>query len=205
VPLLGLAGREGRDVFGSGVFAVSFWLVVGIPCGGVAGICLVGVLRLALLRSLRMTGFFLVRRTSLFGVFGQVLFGVVGNFADHVVLAKVEVEVAGISYRDVEGFEDEVGALVVHGAFEDGVDGVHEGGLDGFGAFDEGDGMDLGVDAGLHSFDHAGVEVAEVFLFEGGGAAAVSGDLDVSAAANVRMQRHGYIPRKSRFSPKSMN
>ena len=121
----------------------------------------------------------------LFGVFGEVLLGVVGDFADHVVRAEVEVEVAGISYRDVEGFEDEVGALVVHRAFEDGVDGVHDGGLDGFGAFDQGDGVDLGVDAGLHSFDHAGVEVAEVFLFEGGGTAAVAGDLDVGAATEL--------------------
>ena len=115
------------------------------------------------------------------------MFGVVGNFADHVVLAEVEVEVAGVSYRDVEGFEDEVGALVVHGAFEDGVDGVHEGGLDGFGAFDEGDGMDLGVDAGLDALNHAGVEVAEIFLFKRGRTAAVAGDVDVGAATDVGM------------------
>ncbi len=116
----------------------------------------------------------------------------------------VEEDVAGISYGDVQGFEEDVGALEVDGAFEDGVDHVHERGLDGFGVFDEGDGVDLGVDTSLDSFDHAGVEVAEVFLLERGGAAAVSGDLYVSALTNVWMYRHGYIPRKSRFSPKSM-
>jgi hypothetical protein len=47
--------------------------------------------------------------------------------------------------------------------------------------------VDFGVDAGLHALDHAGVEVAKVFLLERGGTAAVSGDLDVSALANVRM------------------
>jgi hypothetical protein len=120
-------------------------------------------------------------------VFSQVLLGVVGDFADHVVAADVEVDVAGISYCDVQGFEDDVGALDVDGAFEDGIDHVHDGGLDGFGVFDQGDGVDLRIDAGLHALDHAGVEVAKVFLFERGRTAAVSGDLDVSAATNVRM------------------
>jgi hypothetical protein len=120
-------------------------------------------------------------------MFVEVLMGVVGDFMDHVVLADVEVDVAGISYRDVEGFKDKGGALVVDGAFEHGVDHVHERGLDGLGAFDQGNGMDLRVDSTLHTLDHASVEVAEVFLLEGGGTAAVSGDLNVGAATNVRM------------------
>jgi hypothetical protein len=32
------------------------------------------------------------------------------------------------SYRDVEGFQNDVGALVVDGAFEDGIDHMHDGG-----------------------------------------------------------------------------
>jgi len=64
--------------------------------------------------------------------------------------------------------------------------------------------VDLRVHAGWHSLDHAGVEVAEVFLLERGRATAVPGDLDVGALTNVGMNRHRYIPRKSRFSPKSM-
>ena len=115
------------------------------------------------------------------------MLGVVGDLADHFVLAEVEIDVAGISYGDVEGFEDDGGALVVDGAFEDSVDHVHDGGLGGFGVFDEGDGSDLGVDARLHALDHAGVEVAEIFLLEGGGTAAVSSDLDVGAATNIGM------------------
>jgi hypothetical protein len=71
--------------------------------------------------------------------------------------------------------------------FEHGIDHVHERGLNGFGIFDQGDGVDLRVDARLHTLDHAGVEVAKIFLLEGGGTAAVSGELDVSAATNVRM------------------
>ena len=137
-------------------------------------------------------------------MFGQILLGVVGDFLDHIVLGDVEVDVAGISYGDVEGFEEDVGALVVDSAFEDGVDGVHDRGLDGFGVFDQGDGVNLGVDASLDSFDHAGVKVAEVFLLERGGTAAVSGDFYVGALTNVWMNGHGYIPRNSRFSPKSM-
>ena len=120
-------------------------------------------------------------------MFGQILLGAVGDFLDHIVLGDVEVDVAGISYGDVQGFEDDVGALVIDGAFEDGVDHVHDRGLDGFGVFDQGDGVDLRVDAGCYSLDHAGVKVAEVFLLERGGTAAVSGDLDVGAATNVRM------------------
>ena len=147
-----------------------------------------------------LTGFWVLR----FGMFGQVLCGVVGDFVDHVAGTDLKVDVAGISYGDVQSFEDDVGALVVDVAFEDGVDHVHDGGLDGFGVFDQGDGVDLRVDASLHTLDHAGVEVAEIFLLERGGTAAVSGDFYVGALTNVWMNGHGYIPRNSRFSPKSM-
>jgi len=56
-------------------------------------------------------------------------------------------------------------------AFEDGVDHVHEGGLDGFGAFRSGrwDGSASRRGVGT-PFDHASVEVAKkIFLLEGGG------------------------------------
>jgi hypothetical protein len=115
------------------------------------------------------------------------LFGVVGDFADHIVGAGVETDIAAISYGDVESFENEVGTFGVDGAFEQGVNHVHDGGLDGFGVFDQGDGMDLRVHTRLHALDHAGVEVAKIFVFERGGTAAVSGDLDVGAATNVGM------------------
>jgi hypothetical protein len=91
------------------------------------------------------------------------------------------------SYRDVEGFQNDVGALVVDGAFEDGIDHMHDGGLDGFGVFNQGYGVDCGVDTSLYALDHAGVEIAKVFLLERGGTAAVVRDLDVGAATKVRM------------------
>jgi hypothetical protein len=60
-------------------------------------------------------GWFRFRRIQ-FGMFGEVLLGVVGDFADHVILADVEVDITGVSYGDVQRFEDEGGALVVDGA-----------------------------------------------------------------------------------------
>jgi hypothetical protein len=87
----------------------------------------------------------------------------------------------------VEGFQNDVGALVVDGAFEDGIDHMHDGGLDGFGVFNQGYGVDCGVDTSLYALDHAGVEIAKVFLLERGGTAAVVRDLDVGAATKVRM------------------
>jgi hypothetical protein len=74
----------------------------------------------------------------------------------------------------VEGFQNDVGALVVDGAFEDGIDHMHDGGRDGFGVFNQGYGVDFGVDTSLYALDHVGVEIARVFLLERGGTAAVS-------------------------------
>jgi hypothetical protein len=77
------------------------------------------------------------------------------------------------SYRDVEGFQNDVGALVVDGAFEDGIDHMHDGG--GWRRrFNQSYGMDFGVDTSLYALDHAGAEIAKVFLLERGGTAAVS-------------------------------
>ena len=45
---------------------------------------------------------------------------------------------------------------------------------DGFGVFNQSDGVDFGVDASLYALDHAGVEIAKVFLLERGGTTAVS-------------------------------
>jgi hypothetical protein len=47
--------------------------------------------------------------------------------------------------------------------------------------------MKLHVDALLHAFDDAGVEIAEELAAEGGRSAALSGDFDVSAITNVGM------------------
>ena len=45
--------------------------------------------------------------------------------------------------------------------------------------------MELHVDALLHGFDDAGVEITEEFAAQGGGAALLSGDFDVGAVADV--------------------
>jgi len=57
------------------------------------------------------------------------------------------------------------------------------------------------VDALLHTFDDAGVEIAEELAAQGGGAAALSGDFDVGAVANVGTfgngNGHGTTPEKN--------
>jgi hypothetical protein len=45
--------------------------------------------------------------------------------------------------------------------------------------------MELHIDAQLHAFDDAGVEIAEKFAAQSGGAALLSGDFDVGAVADV--------------------
>jgi hypothetical protein len=47
--------------------------------------------------------------------------------------------------------------------------------------------VQLHIYALLHAFDDAGVEIAEEFAAEGGRTAALSGDFDVGASANVGM------------------
>lgn len=138
-------------------------------------------------------------------VFGEILFGEVGDFADHVVLADVEVDVTAISLGDGKRLEDYRSAFVINCAGEQGIDHVHERSLNRLGVLDESDGTDFGIHAGLDALDHASVEVTEIFFLEGRGAAAVSGDGDVGALAGVGMNGHGYIPRKTRFAPKSMS
>jgi len=79
-----------------------------------------------------------------------------------------------------EGAEDEFGALEFDGAAQQGVDDLHEGGLDGFLVLEEGS----VVDARGWVFDgaeHALVEVAELFSAESWASATDSGDFDVSA------------------------
>jgi hypothetical protein len=62
--------------------------------------------------------------------------------------------------------------------------------------------MELHIDALLHAFDDAGMEIAEELAAQGGRAAALSGDFDVSAITDVGMwgQRfgHGLLLKKNR-------
>jgi hypothetical protein len=69
--------------------------------------------------------------------------------------------------------------------FQQSIDHVHDRKLDGLAIFEQGHGVQLHIDALLHAFDHAGVEIAEELAAKGGGAALLSGDFDVGAVADV--------------------
>ena len=67
--------------------------------------------------------------------------GIVGDLADHFAFRHLEADAGGISGGDVKGAQDELGAAKVDGVADEGVDDLHERGLDGFLVLDEGDGV----------------------------------------------------------------
>jgi len=93
---------------------------------------------------------------------------VVGGFADHLVLRVIEMDVRRIFHSDVEGAEDELGAVKIDGVADKGVDDLHERGLDAFLTLDESDGVKARLGRGAHAAEHALMEVAEGFAAEGG-------------------------------------
>jgi hypothetical protein len=109
----------------------------------------------------------------------------VGGFADHLVLRVIEMDVGRIFHGDVEGAEDELGAVEVDGVADKGVDDLHERGLDAFLTLDKSDGVKARLGRGAHAAEHALMEVAKGFAAEGGRAARDSVDLDVGAEAEV--------------------
>jgi hypothetical protein len=110
---------------------------------------------------------------------------------DHFLLVEVEMDAGRISYGDVKSAQDELGAAEVDGVADQGVDDLHERGLDAFFTFDEGDGVKARLGGSGYAADHALMEVPEDFAAECGGAARDSVDLDVSADADVRVEWHG--------------
>ena len=72
---------------------------------------------------------------------------------------------------------------------DDGVDDLHERGLDGLLILDEGDRMEAGFGRRANAADHALMKIAEMLAAEGG-AAGDSVDLDVAAETSV-LVRHG--------------
>jgi hypothetical protein len=133
-----------------------------------------------------------VRLGAEFGVFDQVLAGVVGDFAHHRLLAGpvmdvVEGDVFCVPRGDPQGLNDKPGAAWVERAFDQSVDYVHDRKLDGLAVFEQGRGVELHVDALLHAFDHAGVEVRKELTAQGRRSALLSGDFDVGALTNVGM------------------
>jgi hypothetical protein len=85
---------------------------------------------------------------------------------------------------------NEFGGLEFDGAAQQGVDDLHEGGLDGFLVLEEGGVMDARLRRALDGAEHALVEVAELLSAESGGAATDSGDLDVGTAGDAGLRRH---------------
>ena len=112
-------------------------------------------------------------------------FGVVGELADHFVLVEIEADAADVADGGVEGAENELSALEFEGAMKQSVDDLHEGGLDGFGVFEQGGAEDAGAGES-DGAEHALVEVAELLSVKCGGAAADAGDLDMSAGSGMR-------------------
>ncbi len=126
-------------------------------------------------------------------VAGVVVFGgsgIVGNFFDHAIGIEVEADAADIFDRDVKGAEDEFGAVEIDGVAGEGVDDLHERGLEGFFVFDESDGMEAGLRRGPDATDHALMEIAELLSAKCGRTATDSGDLDVRACFDVGMDWH---------------
>jgi hypothetical protein len=99
----------------------------------------------------------------------------------------VEADILRVSRGYAQGLNDKAGAGWVEGAFDQAVDYVHDRKLDGLAVFEQGHRVELHIDALLHAFDHAGVEIAEEFAAEGGRTAALSGDFDVGASTDVGM------------------
>ena len=116
--------------------------------------------------------------------------GVFGDFFDHAAAGGIEADAAGVDDRDVEAFEHELGAFQVDGVAGEGVEDFHDGGLDGFFVFDEGDGMQARLRRGADTANHALMEVAELFAAKSGRAALDTGDFDVGADFNVLANWH---------------
>jgi hypothetical protein len=133
-----------------------------------------------------------LRNCREFRLSGEIclLFGpgcIVGDSFDGLLDA--ESHAAGILDGDLKSVEDQRGPLIVDGVAHEGIDDFHQGVLDGFFVFDQGDGMKAALLGTTHATMCVLVEVAELLAFESGGAAADSADLDMSASS-VRV-RHG--------------
>jgi hypothetical protein len=106
-------------------------------------------------------------------MFDEVLAGVVRNLADHGLLAwpvvdVIEADIFGVAGGDAQSLNDEPGADGFERAFDQSIDHVHERKLNGLAILEQGHRMELHVDALLHAFDDAGVEVAEELTAQGG-------------------------------------
>jgi hypothetical protein len=109
---------------------------------------------------------------------------------DHFAAVEGEVNAAGIADGSVEGAEDQRGAREVDGLEDEGVDDLHERGLNGFLVFKQRDVMEPRVGRTFDGAEHALMEVAELLSAESRGATTDSGDHDVGANFDVRLSWH---------------
>jgi len=116
--------------------------------------------------------------------------GIFGNVGDHVMMKGLEVGVRRILHCDVKSAQNQAGAIHVDVIADEGVDDLHERGLDGLSVFQECYRMEARFGRRAHAANHALVEVAENFLAKSGRAAAGSVDLDVGADASAWMDCH---------------
>ena len=115
--------------------------------------------------------------------FGGVCFyAVFGDLPYYVACVGVELGASRVLHCDVEGAEDQFGALYVDGVAHEGVDDFHQGGLDGFFVLENRDGMKTGLRRLAYAAVGVLVEVAELLSVESRGAATDSGDFDMSAS-----------------------
>ena len=116
--------------------------------------------------------------------------GILRNLIDYAAAENIETCGLRISYGDVKGAQYESCAGDIDLVANDGVDDLHERGLDGRSVLNQRDGMEPRFGRGAHAANHALVKVAENFFAKSGRAAAGSVDLDVSAETNVVVACH---------------
>ena len=109
---------------------------------------------------------------------GGVVFG---DVADRFAAVEGEADAAGIFHGDVEGAENQCGALQIDGIAQERVHDLHERDLDGLFVLDEGDGMETRLGRGANAAMHALMEVAELLAAKRRRFAAGAAGLNVSA------------------------
>jgi hypothetical protein len=105
--------------------------------------------------------------------------GVGGDFFDGV--GGGEFYAAAIFHRDVQGAQDQLGALQINGVAHERVDDFHQRRVDRLFVLKDGDRMKARLRRSFYTAVRVLVEVAELLSAESDGAATDSGDFDMSA------------------------
>ena len=114
--------------------------------------------------------------------------GVFGDFFYCVSGVDVELYAAGVFHRDVQGAKDQFGALEVDGVAHECVDDFHQRGLDGLFVLEDGDGVKARLRRCCGRRGARAGGSSRTALREERGAAADSGDFDMSAGCCVGIE-----------------